>query len=361
MLYPYKMKPVYKDYIWGGHNLKKMGKHMLESRVAESWELSAIPGSESEIVNGVLKGQKLTNVIEKYGSLVLGEKFTTIVSKNLLPVLLKLIDANKPLSVQVHPDDKYAIKNENGKIGKTEMWYIIDAKPSATVIHGFSEGFDKNKINDSILNHKHEGLYREVPVKKGDVVFVPAGTVHALKDGLVIAEVQQHSDLTYRLYDYDRIDSNGNKRPLHTNKALEVLNFKNNKPLYSGLSIRNDKLKSTYLAISEHFCVRLIEGIGTPVELMANGEFSALMFISGEGEIIWGNEKVPVAALETVLIPAYLGSYKIEGTFSALQVFIPESLPNLYASLRKEGFSNEQIINNIAGVENIYVPLKMAV
>lgn len=361
MLYPYKMMPVYKDYIWGGQNLKKLGKSTPEGKVAESWELSAIPGSESTIANGPLKGQALTEVIRRYGKLVLGNKFTPDKSNAGLPVLLKFIDANDRLSIQVHPDDEYAAEYEHGKKGKTEMWYILDAKPDATVIHGFTEGYDHGKIRQAVLKGRHGGLYREVRVKKGDVVFVPAGTVHALNDGLAVAEIQQHSDLTYRLFDYDRTDPAGNKRPLHVNKALDVLDYKNRRALYHGLSAGWKKARARYLALCEYFCVRQIEGSGMPVELIANGSFTAFMLISGEAEFITDIEKVRVGALETVLIPAYMGSYKIDGTFTALQIFVPDSVMDEYTSLIEEGFSKEEIIDSIAGAESLCAPLKAAV
>lgn len=361
MLYPYKMIPVYKDYIWGGHNLRKLGKPIPEGRAAESWELSGISGSETKIANGPLKGQALTDVIRRYGKLVLGDKFASDKINSGLPVLLKFIDANDNLSIQVHPNDEYAVEYEHGKMGKTEMWYILDAKPDASVIHGFSESYDTDRIHDSILRNKHGGLYREIKVKKGDVVFVPAGTVHALNDGLVVAEIQQHSDLTYRMFDYDRTDAAGKKRPLHINKALDVLDYDNHKALYKGLEVCYDKIRTKYLALSEYFCVRQIEGRGVPIELIADGTFSAFMFISGEAEIICDMEKVCTRAMETVFIPAYMGSYKIDGVFYALQVFVPDSVMDIYTSLMEEGFSNELIFNSIAGAESLCIPLKTAV
>lgn len=356
MLYPYKMMPVYKDYLWGGDNLRRLGKPAPEVRIAESWELSVIAGNESKIANGQLKGQTLSKVIKKYGKKVLGERFGTG-----LPVMLKFIDANDKLSIQVHPDNEYAAEYERGKNGKTEMWYIIDAKPGASVIHGFSQGNDKSRIRDSILKCKHNGLYRKVMVKKGDVVFVPAGTVHSLNDGLVVAEIQQHSDLTYRLYDYDRTDAAGRKRPLHISKALDVLDFNKRKALFNGLTVCYDKVKIKYLAICEHFCVRQIEGRGIPVDFIADGSFSAFMFINGEAEIIYDSKKVHVGALETVFIPAYMGRYKIDGVFSACQIFVPNSVKEVYSSIMKEGFSISEIVNSIAGVENLGLPLTTAV
>lgn len=358
MLYPYKMMPVYKDYIWGGHNLRKLGKPVPEGRVAESWELSALAGSESKIANGSLQGETLIDVIRKYGRLVLGDKFASDKVNSGLPVLLKFIDANKRISIQVHPNDEYAVEREHGKMGKNEMWYIIDAEPDATVIHGFIEDYEKDDIRQAILEAKHEGLYREIKVKKGDAVFIPAGTVHALNGGMVIAEIQQHSNLTYRLFDYDRTDSTGKKRPLHINKALDVLAYNNYKALFQGISVSCEKARTKYLAISEYFCVQLIESKGMPIEMTTDGSFSAFMFLNGEAEIISNIERVHVRALETVFIPAYLGSYKLDGKFSALYIFIPNSVTSEYTSLIEEGFTDEEIINSIAGAESLYASLK---
>ncbi len=360
MLYPLKMTPVFKDCIWGGQNLRRLGKSAPDGRVAESWELSVLPGSESTIANGPLKGQNLADVTRKYGIHLLGRKFALNLMNSGFPILLKYIDANDRLSIQVHPDDDYASAHENGKMGKTEMWYILDAKPGASVVHGFAEGCGRDKIYKAVLESKHEGLYRKVTVKKGDTVFVAPGTVHALNDGLIVAEIQQHSDLTYRLYDYDRTDAAGEKRPLHVKKALDVLDCKNRRALYHGLTVNDDKIHTTYIALSEYFCVKKHEGSGVPVKLTADGVFSALMFIEGEAEIRSGSHTVHVRGLETVLIPAYLGRYEIIGAFTVLQVFVPESVADEYRSLIKLGFSNEDIMDNIAGAEGFSSQLKFA-
>jgi len=191
------------------------------------------------------------------------------------------------------------------------------------------------------------------------VVFIPAGTVHALNGGVVIAEIQQHSDLTYRLFDYNRTDAAGNKRPLHINKALDVLNYNSRKALFHGISLPYEKAGIKYLAISDYFCVKLIESKGAPVEMTTTEEsFTAFMFIQGEAEIISNGEKVHAGALETVLIPAFMGSYTLDGDFSALQIFIPNSVYEEYNYLTEMGFSHNDIINGVAGAENLYASLK---
>lgn len=361
MLYPFKMTPVFKNYLWGGNNLKRLGKCVPEEPVAESWEVSALPGNESRVANGPLKGESLTELIKKYGKLIAGEKPAQNSPDTGLPVLLKFIDANDRLSIQVHPDDEYARKHENGKSGKTEAWYVLDAKPGSTVIHGFREGMEHGSIEGSIKKRKYKNLYREVPVEKGDVIFVPAGTVHALNGGMVVAEIQQPSDLTYRLYDYERVDAAGKKRPLHIEKALNVLDYRTYQAAYRGLEIRSDKLAGKYLVMSGNFCVRQVESAGDPIELNADGTLSAWMFLRGEAEVSCKIEKVCVRALDTVLIPAFLGKYRIEGRFSALQIYPAENVMNEYYSLLDQGYTNDEIINNIAGAEHLCSTFQIAV
>jgi len=361
MLYPLKTVPVYKNYLWGGNNLKKLGKSVPEEPVAESWELSAMPGNENRIANGPLKGENLAELIEKYGKLITGDKTAHNSPDAGLPVLLKFIDANDRLSIQVHPDDEYARKHENGKSGKTEMWYVLDAKPGSTVVHGFREGLEQKQIKGFIKERKYKDLFREVTVEKGDVIFVQAGTVHALNGGLVVAEIQQPSDLTYRIYDYDRVDAAGKQRPLHIEKALDVLDYRTYKAVYRGLAIRDDKFAGKYLALNRNFCVRQIESAGDPIELVADGTLSAWMILSGEAEVSSKIERVCAKALETVLIPAFLGRYRMEGKFSALQIFPAENVINEYYSLLDQGYSSDEVAQSVAGAEHLCSTFQIAV
>ncbi|MBP3760482.1 MAG: class I mannose-6-phosphate isomerase [Ruminococcus sp.] len=215
----FKLKPVGKDYIWGGIRLKnEYGKNIPLSPLAETWECSVHPDGESIISDGIFAGQTLGNVLGKY------PKFCGNKNPDGLPLLVKLIDAADNLSVQVHPDNNYALMHENQN-GKTEMWYVLDADENACLIYGFEKNFTKQEVRQSLSDGSITDKLKKVKVRKGDVFFIPAGTVHAIGKGVLVAEIQQNSNLTYRIYDYDRRDKDGNLRPLHIQKALDVMNL----------------------------------------------------------------------------------------------------------------------------------------
>jgi len=227
-LYPLKFRSNYKDRIWGGEKLKTFfGRNLPNSKIGESWELSAIKGSVSKVANGFLKGNSLQELIEIYMGDLVGDKIYEVFGIEF-PLLIKFIDANDNLSVQVHPNDELAMKNHNA-FGKTEMWYVIDAEPGAAIIAGFKEQLNKNTFRDIInLDDKTELLesFSCEFAYPGDVYFIPAGLIHAIGQGVLLAEIQQTSDITYRIYDYDRLDGKGKPRPLHIDYALEAIDFK---------------------------------------------------------------------------------------------------------------------------------------
>ncbi len=217
-LKPLRLFPAGKGYIWGGERLKKeYNKHLDISPLAESWECSVHPDGMSLIDGGEYDGQTLKEVLERSPE-YLGTK-----SDNM-PILIKFIDAAKDLSIQVHPDDKYAREHE-GDNGKTEFWYVLDAEEGAELVYGFEHPMNREKLIDAIDNGKLEKMLHHIPVHKGDVFFVYPGTVHAIGKGIVLVEVQESSNVTYRLYDYNRVDKNGCKRPLHIERAADVLDM----------------------------------------------------------------------------------------------------------------------------------------
>jgi len=219
---PFLLKLSAKDYLWGGSRLNDDFNYNVDSNpFAEAWLCSTHPDGESTSFNGVKLSEILRNNPEMLGShpLLLTD------GKNELPILIKLIDAKSDLSVQVHPDDEYAKKFENGSWGKTELWYVLDAKPGSELIYGFCRDVTPSQVKESIINGTLIKLLNHVPVHKNDLFYIESGTVHAIGAGCLIAEIQQNSNLTYRLYDYDRVDKNGNRRDLHIEKALSVANL----------------------------------------------------------------------------------------------------------------------------------------
>ncbi|MCM1525873.1 MAG: class I mannose-6-phosphate isomerase [Bacteroides sp.] len=224
---PFLLSPAGKDYLWGGDRLNlDFHKNIDLSPLAETWECSTHPDGLSMVASGPHKGLNLRRVLAEHpeylGSHASATGAQTNNGSRELPVLVKLIDARQKLSVQVHPDDDYAGRYEQGSLGKSEMWYVLDAVPGAHLIYGFTRTMSESLVRQSLQQGDIEKYLRKVPVQKDDVFFVKAGTVHAIGAGILLAEVQENSNLTYRLYDFDRTDKNGLKRPLHIDKALQV-------------------------------------------------------------------------------------------------------------------------------------------
>ena len=219
---PFLLKPEGKDYLWGGNRLNDdFSKNIPLSPLAETWECSTHPAGVSRVGSGVFAGRLLTDVLKENPEMLGRHKN----DRGELPILVKLIDAKEDLSIQVHPDDEYAAIHENGSLGKTEMWYVLDAAPGTAIIYGFNKDTSKEEVENALKKGYPEKLLRRVPIQKNQVFYVSPGTVHGISKGALLAEVQESSDITYRLYDYDRIDKNGKKRPLHIEKALEVLDY----------------------------------------------------------------------------------------------------------------------------------------
>lgn len=302
MLYPLKFKPVLKDKIWGGSRLNQLfGKNNNSDKLGESWELSGYENDESVVSNGFLEGNNLTELIEIYMGELVGDKVYDEFGL-MFPLLFKLIDANENLSIQVHPGDEVAAERHNS-FGKTEMWYVVAAEQGSELIIGFSKDCTSEEYLDALENDKVEDLLQRVPVKPGDVFFIPAGLVHAIGKGVVVAEIQQSSDITYRIYDYKRVDDAGNERELHTDEALDVINFSasmNPKTEYSLLENQIVPLVSC-----EYFTTNIIK---FDQALTRNyGEidsFVAYMCLEGSFIVETATQKTPVNKGDTILIPA---------------------------------------------------------
>lgn len=220
---PFLLTPAGKDYLWGGNRLRtEFNKDIPLEPLAETWECSTHPDGPSVVASGTYEGMSLPQVLKKHPE-YLG---THPGLADELPILIKFIDAKKDLSVQVHPDDNYAREYENGQLGKTEMWYVMDAAPDAQLIYGFYHDITKEQLHKSLMDGTVEKYLQKVKIQKDDVFFIESGTVHAIGAGALIAEIQENSNLTYRMFDYNRVDKNGKMRELHIDKALDVVNRK---------------------------------------------------------------------------------------------------------------------------------------
>ncbi|MCX6309759.1 MAG: class I mannose-6-phosphate isomerase, partial [Bacteroidia bacterium] len=237
--YPLKFEPILKKILWGGSEISRFKQlEVQESGIGESWELSQVPGSVSVVANGPLKGKNLTELMEAAPEALLGNKIFKRFGMEF-PLLVKFIDAQDDLSIQVHPNDALARQRHNS-FGKTEMWYVMASKPGAKLISGFSQQIDADEYSRRIADNTIEEVLQTHEAKEGDVFFLPAGRVHAIRAGLFIAEIQQSSNITYRLYDYNRKDAFGNGRELHTELAKEAIDYK----LYGSLKTNYEPLEN---------------------------------------------------------------------------------------------------------------------
>jgi len=311
-MYPMILKPALKDYIWGGQRLKtEFHKQCDYTKLAESWELSCHKDGLSIINNGELQGKSLLDYINSDRQNILGTKCEKF---DYFPILIKLIDAKDNLSIQVHPDDEYALKNE-GQYGKNEMWYVIDANPDSFIYYGFNRDISPDEFKERIENNSFLEILNKVKVKKGDTFFIESGTIHAIGSGILLAEVQQSSNLTYRVYDYNRLGNDGRPRELHVDKAAEVVNFnKKLKQEYTIIQSECENYSSALLSSCNHFNVYLHD-IRKEIKLEANREsFQCLLCLYGNLNIESDNSKIEIRKGQTIFIPANYGKYNVIGT-----------------------------------------------
>lgn len=349
-MYPFKFVPVYMDYIWGGRSLIKFGKDLDEGKTAESWELSCHPDGVSIINNGKYKGNTLISMLDTYSNEIAGDLPES--KSTSFPLLIKLIDANDKLSVQVHPDDEFAQIHE-GELGKNEMWYILDAKPDAKLIYGLKPGVTREVFENAVKENSLQDCLNYIEVKAGDFINIPAGMVHAIGEGIVLAEIQQNSNTTYRIYDYDRKDSKGNTRPLHLEKALQVINFQGNNSnlLYKGLEYKTSiEASLKMLVANKYFCVEEYRVFSYVEQNTNHTQFHAYVCIEGQGNITYDDGYVSLAKGETVLVPASIGKYRIEGEVVLLKTYVPDLEKDVFARLMSLGYTKQAIMDNVGGL-----------
>lgn len=307
----FRLTPAFKDYIWGGTRLRdEYGKKCDYDKVAESWELSCHKDGASVVADGEDKGLTLAEYIDKHGKAVLGtdcEKFENF------PILIKLIDAKDNLSVQVHPDNEYALRVE-GEYGKTEMWYIVDCDEGATLLYGFKHEISKEEFAERIADNTLLEVTNAVPVKKGDVFFIQAGTLHAIGKGILIAEIQQNSNTTYRIYDYGRVGKDGKPRELHVEKAKDVTCFAPAKAYPETPVEQHEGYTSKLLSSCDYFTTYALD-VETKAQLTADEKsFNSILVLEGECEI----DGIKAVKGDSVFVTAGSGSYTVEGKCKAV-------------------------------------------
>ena len=326
MLYPIKFKPRVKERIWGGQAIltkkgKAAGRLSKDKLYGESWDLSSVSGDISVVANGFLKGNNLEEIIEVYMGELVGEKIFEQYGLEF-PLLIKYLDCNDKLSVQVHPDDTLAEERHNS-FGKTEAWYVVDCKPGASIYLGFKDlNLTREEYIAAVAESRLEELLNRVEVKPGDVFFIPAGTVHALGAGLEVVEVQQTSDVTYRIYDWDRVDSEGKSRELHTSLAVDAIDFEADAELLHrkynlGKGGEAKVIDCNYFSMTLHD----VDG-KKELDRSSLDSFVVYIALNGSVRIVADGAEEALAEGEVILTPAEANDIIIEGNAKLMEVYI---------------------------------------
>ena len=322
-LYPLKFKTIYKDKIWGGHKINTyLHKDFGDlPNCGETWEISGVKSDVSVVEGGELAGQSLADLLEQYKDQLVGKKVYDHFG-NIFPLLVKFIDANEDLSIQVHPDDKLG-KERHNSFGKTEMWYVIEADPGSTLIAGFNKELTQQEYLDTFNSGHLTDVLNKEDVKAGDVFFLPAGRVHTIGKGLLIAEIQQTSDITYRIYDFDRVDDKGDKRELHVEEALAAIDYKHYPEYKTKYTPAKDE--TVHLVSCPYFTTNLLDfNTGVVKDYSSLDSFVIHVCIEGSYEIKYNNEIYPVKMGECILLPKAIHHVELftEKGFKILESYI---------------------------------------
>lgn len=315
---PFLLQPACKDYLWGGTKLTTVyAKQSDLTPLAETWECSVHPDGPSVIASGPYFGRTLASFLEEFPE-ALGEHGR---AHGQMPILVKLIDAEKDLSIQVHPDDAFAQKHE-GQLGKTEMWYVLQAQPGATLVYGFAHKVTPELVRSAIDSDMLLPHLQTVPVHAGDVFQIEPGTIHAIGGGVLLAEVQESSNVTYRVYDYGRRDKNGQLRPLHIDKALAVMDFNASPAVRQHQRIiqYTPGMARELVARCRYFQVERLRVVRSCEVQRTKETFYSLLVIGGAGTIQTTESSLPVAAGQTIFVPSTEGPLEIKGNMEALLI-----------------------------------------
>ncbi|NLJ25391.1 MAG: class I mannose-6-phosphate isomerase [Firmicutes bacterium] len=362
--YPFQFHPIYKEKIWGGTALStEFGRVLPSNRIGESWEVAAHAHGVSVVSQGPLAGKTLPELVGLFGRDIIGT-FLPDSALHKFPLLLKILDANDYLSVQVHPDDEYAADHEMGEPGKWEAWYVIAAEPGAEIIYGLKPGTTRESLREAINSGTISQCLGRVPVRAGDVFDVPAGVVHALGSGVMVAEIQQNSDTVYRLYDWDRIDAVGNSRPLHIKQALDVILFSGQRAdAIPGLVLPTPDGERTIMVANRYFALELLTMDGSMEEATLGERFHLLTCLEGSIHLEDVGQRGTHTTLtpgDSVLVPACLNRYLLHGTGKLMKCYVPDIRRNIIEPLAFHGYSFTKITTMVAGLGDYrtsYLPL----
>lgn len=319
-LYPLKFNPILKDKIWGGQKLKTiLNKTADLPNIGESWEISDVEGDTSVVSNGSLKGKDLKALLNEYGADLIGLQNHRIF-KNKFPLLIKFIDAKEDLSIQLHPNDELAAKRHNS-FGKTEMWYVMQADQDSNLIVGFNQDMTKDKYLSHLENKTLTEILNFDKVKKGDTYFIEVGRVHAIGAGVMLAEIQQTSDVTYRVYDWDRVDDHGNERDLHNDLAIDAFDFE----MPDNFRVKYEKTEneSNEMVSCPYFTTSYLKVTETLSKENDKGSFFIYMCVEGEASITANGFTEKMKTGETILLPAAIDNYEINAkNATLLEVYV---------------------------------------
>ncbi len=313
---PLTFAPVFKDYLWGGRELeRRLGRTLPGGVVAESWEISAHPAGLSIVDEGPFAGRSLAGLVAEFGTRLTGHRAAAAAEGAPFPLLVKLLDASHALSVQVHPDDVGAAAQRTGESGKTEWWQILYARPGAQIIHGLAPGADRATLAAAAKRGRIQDHLRRVPVQAGDSILVPAGTVHGILSGVVLVEIQQCSDTTWRLFDWNRAGPDGRPRELHIERALEVIRFGEQEPVPTPPRPRatGDGWRIDQLARCDHFVVERLEmAAGSRLDAHLDGaSFEILGVLGGRAAVATTATRTTLDGVRFALLPAALGDFRV--------------------------------------------------
>jgi mannose-6-phosphate isomerase len=333
---PILFKPDFKERVWGGQKLKTVyGKEIPYTHTGESWEVACHENGQSIVANGPYEGYTLEELLLEKGEELVGKPYH---KGDKFPLLIKIIDAKEDLSVQVHPDDAYAFINEKGELGKSEAWVILEADEGAKLIAGLKKGTTKELFVRALESGDLESVMNQVEVKLGDVINIPAGLIHAIGTGILLAEVQQNSDTTYRVYDWNRVGLDGMGRELHIEQSIETIDFdeKHSTECVQGCKVIRDDVQHNYYILNQYFALETIQ-IVSYYEQAKGNSFEIYMILEGSGHLMTNQGSLEVNKGDSLMIPADMRNYKFEGAMKVLKTYVPEEVESTLKALEAKG------------------------